>query len=503
MKTLLKNLLFVTVCYTLIFSNCHKDPAPKPQFTITFNLNGGTGLVENQTKEEGTTIILPSSSSTTFYYSGYNFVAWNTKQDGSGQSYSAGSSYTVSANITLYAIWQQVVNYTITFNLNGGSGTLNPATVLAGSATILPTSSANTFYFTDYTFVSWNTKSDGTGVSYLAGSSYTPMSNTTLYAIWKLNFTAVFTATDASTSAIDKSIAANSVVKAFKINVTTAGPAKLETFGTMTNGNNAIAYYWITSKDSSELFQSTSTLNPVIAKTAASISQTINLPLGTYIVCFKTASYSGAIASGMQIGLKLTGANGSVSNNSYTANGSLSATPVVKINLKFVNNVVVLSNVQNNGSGFFICTVVPCSDEAGSVYDGSLYPSIYSISFDTKDTRYFSTTTGYDAVSLQSPPVSNQNFNFKQYNGTGSALLDIFTNSQATLSSNILGFVSATAVQFVKSNLGNFAYCSQGMSMYGGSTTFGPASVCWPIKSMRLLANPEIWVYDPNGVRIF
>ena len=38
---------------------------------------------------------------------------------------------------------------------------------------------------TDYTFVSWNTKSDGTGTSYASGATLNISANVTLYAMWK------------------------------------------------------------------------------------------------------------------------------------------------------------------------------------------------------------------------------------------------------------------------------------------------------------------------------
>lgn len=39
---------------------------------------------------------------------GYRFAGWNTRADGTGTHYPGGSSYTLSSDITLYAVWVAV-----------------------------------------------------------------------------------------------------------------------------------------------------------------------------------------------------------------------------------------------------------------------------------------------------------------------------------------------------------------------------------------------------------
>ncbi len=67
----------------------------------------------------------------------------------------------------------------ITFNANGGTGTMAPQT---GSAPA--TINANTFTYTGSTFLGWNTAADGSGTAYAAGATYPFTSSTTLYAQW-------------------------------------------------------------------------------------------------------------------------------------------------------------------------------------------------------------------------------------------------------------------------------------------------------------------------------
>lgn len=47
-------------------------------------------------------IVLPENG---FARTGYAFVAWNTKADGSGTSYNPGDDFYVTGNVTLYAVW--------------------------------------------------------------------------------------------------------------------------------------------------------------------------------------------------------------------------------------------------------------------------------------------------------------------------------------------------------------------------------------------------------------
>ncbi len=503
MKNLSSILLSLTVLM-VIMSSCSKcKDTPVPSFTVSFNLNGASGTLANQTVSSGTAITLSASSASTFYYTGYTFVGWNTLANGSGTSYTAGSSYTVSGNVTLYAIWQLSPTYTITFNLNGGAGSLGNAVVIAGASTSLPASSVGTFYYTDYTFVGWNTLANGTGTSYNAGSSYTPTSNVTLYAIWKSIFTAVFTATDESASALLRALPGSSANKAITLNVTTAGFVKLESLGLMTNGNIAIGYFWVISKDSANY---TSSLNTIIPRTAMQASQTINLPLGKNVICIKTAAYASAISNGSLIGIKVTGSNASFCTNSlFTADASKNAAAVCKINCKFAGTTNVPSG-QLIGATWGSLQIIPYSDQAATVYDGSLYPNIYQLDFATKEMLWFTgNTTGYSNIDFANTagPLG-RNFNFIQTDGVGGNSF-VFINSQAgfSASTGLLSFFSSAPVQLIKSNLGNFAYSRVSANQYNSGSTVGPLNASWFLKSISFKENPEIWIYDPNGVRIY
>ena len=52
---------------------------------------------------------------------GYTFNGWNTAAGGTGTSYAAGATFTISADTTLYAQWTPTT-YTVTYSGNGNTG---------------------------------------------------------------------------------------------------------------------------------------------------------------------------------------------------------------------------------------------------------------------------------------------------------------------------------------------------------------------------------------------
>lgn len=74
--------------------------------TVTFDANGGTGTMADQTASTATALI-----TNTFTRAGYTFTGWNTAADGSGTAYADRASYPFSADATLYAQWTSL--YTI------------------------------------------------------------------------------------------------------------------------------------------------------------------------------------------------------------------------------------------------------------------------------------------------------------------------------------------------------------------------------------------------------
>lgn len=75
--------------------------------------------------------------------------------------------------------------FTLTLSANGGSGG-GTQTLSSGVATAI--NAGTTATKTNYKFVNWNTKSDGSGTNYAPGASITITKDTTLYANWTYNY---------------------------------------------------------------------------------------------------------------------------------------------------------------------------------------------------------------------------------------------------------------------------------------------------------------------------
>ena len=139
-------------------------------YTISYNSNGGTGSMAADVVKAGETATIKANE---FTKKGYNFVGWTTNSNGTDDGHGwtgwsgtwnyTNGQYGISGNaLTLYARWTPK-SYTISYNSNGGSGTMSSDTVsTGGTATI----KANTFTKTGYKFVGWTTKSDGTDDGY-------------------------------------------------------------------------------------------------------------------------------------------------------------------------------------------------------------------------------------------------------------------------------------------------------------------------------------------------
>ena len=76
--------------------------------------------------------------------------------------------------------------YTVTFNANGGTGTMSAQTFTEGEAQAL---TRNAFTYDGYTFTGWNTVQGGSGASYSDQQTITATADMTLYAQWTSNGT--------------------------------------------------------------------------------------------------------------------------------------------------------------------------------------------------------------------------------------------------------------------------------------------------------------------------
>ena len=148
--------------------------APVTTYTVSFDANGGTGAMTDVTDVSGE-YTLPANGFTA--PAGKQFKAWSV----GGVEKAVGDKITVTANTTVTAVWENtpVVTYTVSFDANGGTGTMADVTGVSGEYT-LP---ANGFTAPDgKQFKGWATSADG---SVISGTTYEVSSDTTFYAIWE------------------------------------------------------------------------------------------------------------------------------------------------------------------------------------------------------------------------------------------------------------------------------------------------------------------------------
>lgn len=148
-------------------------------YKIAFNKNGGSGSLGNVSRTYGKSAAFPANK---FTRSGYKFLGWNTKKDGSGSSYTNKArvknlTSTNGKTVTLYAQWGKSV--TVTYNANSGKVSIKSKKVYSKSTygtLATPTRKG-------YAFTGWYTKKSG-GSKITSKTKVSNNSNHTLYAHW-------------------------------------------------------------------------------------------------------------------------------------------------------------------------------------------------------------------------------------------------------------------------------------------------------------------------------
>ena len=104
----------------------------------------------------------------------YTFTGWSPEVVVAEEDATYTAQYSATARVF----------YTITFNANGGEGSMEPQRFEVGVDTALNT---NAFTRTDYKFTGWNTAADGSGATYAdEGAILELTGDMTLYAQWQI-----------------------------------------------------------------------------------------------------------------------------------------------------------------------------------------------------------------------------------------------------------------------------------------------------------------------------
>ena len=202
---------------------------------------------EDQTKSKSATNTYDVEYTATDYKwtlkEGYKFKEWNTKADGSGTSYKAGDTFknlTTIKNFTvrIYAIMLPI-DYEISFNANGGTGTMEHKVLTYDLESNL---TKNTFIREGYTFKEWNTKADGSGTSYSDEQSVKNLSSmenavVDLYAQWEENNLEISFDANGGTGTMDKFYLKQNENKNLPLNTFTKIGYKFKEWNTKADGS--------------------------------------------------------------------------------------------------------------------------------------------------------------------------------------------------------------------------------------------------------------------------
>lgn len=211
------------------------------QYSVRFDANGGTGSMDIQNFEH---TVSSKLNSNLYVRDGYTFVGWNTKADGTGDSYSNQANVLnltdKEETITLYAQWD-ANEYVVKFDANGGSGTMSNQTFIYDTEQIL---SENKFTHSELDFKEWNTKSDGSGTGYKNKASVKNLiigGSITLYAQWREPVEYVINeyVVDDDNKSID-SITINTTVDDFKKNIDLGNDYTVEVDSKVVEGKNLL-----------------------------------------------------------------------------------------------------------------------------------------------------------------------------------------------------------------------------------------------------------------------
>jgi len=161
-------------------------PVVPTSYTVTYNGNtntsGNAPTDGSSPYASGTPVaILGNSGSPVLAKTGFTFAGWNTAANGSGTSYSQGSTFTINTNTTLYAVWT-VPPPSAPTSLSSVGGNTQAYILFTQSGTI-----TNYEYSTDdgATFLAFNPPQiySPVNITTLSADGITPLTNGTTYTV--------------------------------------------------------------------------------------------------------------------------------------------------------------------------------------------------------------------------------------------------------------------------------------------------------------------------------
>jgi len=165
-----------------------------PEYTLTFKPGEGASGTEYKVEglEEGSEYTLPANTAFSKQYN--TFAGWRV--DDGATIYQPGEKITITKNADVVAQWTPWP--VVTYNANGGSGSMNPAYIdpVVGKHT-LPTCEFTAP--TSTRFKAWSVA----GIEHAVGDEITVSTNTEVTAIWLNQYTVTFDGNGATSGSMD------------------------------------------------------------------------------------------------------------------------------------------------------------------------------------------------------------------------------------------------------------------------------------------------------------
>ena len=301
-------------------------------YKISFNNNGGSGTMDTITCTYGKDCKL---STNTFTKTGYTFAGWSKTSAGAIEytNNETVKNLATSGSITLYAKWT-ANTYTITYNANGGSGSMSKTTCTYDTDCTI---AGNSFTRTGYTFASW-TKDSTTGTVYSVGAKVKNLAtsgNVNMYAKWNTNTYKIAYTMNNGTLGTNKPTRAS-----YDANVLIDNPSKTLTVNINANSQGA-----------------------TISKTSVSQAQTFNgwTVTGLNTNTAKTGTASNAVT---------TAYTGTSTKNTYFKNLTPTNNGTVTFTANWGNTAVTLPTITKTG---YTCGYATSASGAIAYTSGSKY----------------------------------------------------------------------------------------------------------------------------------
>ena len=295
-------------------------------------------------------------------------IVWNTNTDRWIQCNSGRFRYYVNG-YTAVQLYKKA--YTVTYNNNGGSGTLTDSnSPYFENSTV--TTKTNTFTNGTQSFTGWNTKADGSGSSYAEGDNFTITENTTLYAQWA-SATAV---ADPTFSPVAGTYVGTQSVE---ISCATAGATIYYTTDGSTPNTNSSVYSSAISVSSSQ------TIKALAVKDGLTDSEVVS---ATYTIKVATPTFSPV--AGTYLGTQTVSINCSTADVTiyYTTNGdtpttnsSVYSSAISVSSSQTLKAIAVKSGLENSSVGSAEYTINHPLTTMDAIFEASASAGSYYVTF--------------------------------------------------------------------------------------------------------------------------